>query len=817
MPDLEQPIIRRPQEIVENVYPLRNPVTGDVTPIPDIASAIGMEDYLQDRLRPDQEGFQGGKLRVANGVWRIPYPGRDGWRYYLTGDPKNPDSKGAHWRRLAAINLAVNAGLNILNGNAGHLVADAVEEVQAVKDVYEDWRGIGVEIDECATQTTEPTTTTRLVPESFEFNSSGAIQPVGEAVADPAFVDEVLDHIETNTTPTSHLVSGEIQAVSSDDWRTDPDMSGIGHPNDGEGQNGDLAEGRLDPTETLFEEEAENRGIDLDDTEFKFGEVVLEGSEVDRLVNAIRANGFDEALYPDNSEAISAALEIYNARPQDLDESLRATMRELLPRGFRAELTYEKSVEVPGEDRIICKPALVPDGSPEDGNRDYDPWLIPLPLLPYPAFRKKFLERTRWKTINIPTEEPDPEYLKLYPQARTEQDTLVQEAWAYARKYQHLMRDGRIQGSYRLDYVDADGNPQRLRAMFVDHEPTPAFLERAKGLLQTISQMQGGRVGDELDMIAIYPTENAGTAHGDPKKVGIGIDVQKDGVLGTAYPSLRLVEMHMPPNTEADDLYDFNGPDSTFAHEIAGHFTDVNDKDNYLRETGRRLPNGAPIYGTNARIENSMQAQYNRAKREESRGQRTRWTVFRQVRNAQGELVDLSDVITNPERAPSRFGVVRAVRAAIDAFRSENVMDSRDPRLAESMLVVKETGHPSRYGAKSAAEHQAEAAAGELVGEIPFNEAHDGKRITTRPGFAQGYHVSTRDHEALAARWGSDPTRLGVVFTDDNGDEVVRTDWQHWYGKPEDDDELAALMNEARQTPLPDEVDLLHVVTGKRI
>ncbi|MCA9331253.1 hypothetical protein KC957_04320, partial [Candidatus Saccharibacteria bacterium] len=565
------------------------------------------------------------------------------------------------------------------------------------------------------------------------------------------------------------------------------------------------------------------RGIDLSSATFDAHEAVLDEESVLAVENAIMANGFDS--YENVDDAVDAALEIYNSDPESLPEELRQVLHERLPRGFQAELSYRVVKHVPGEDKITYthKKEKHHDGKPKNENHDYDLALIPLICFPLPKFRREMRRRLHTDDIILPPHMPNPEYLRLYPAARTEEDTLVDHAWAYARKYQHLMREtDRVQGMYRLDYIDGEGEPQRLRAMFVDHEPTPDSLERVVGLLQTISQMQDGRVGRELDMIAIYPSENAGPEHGNPKLVGLGQDIQFEGhVLGVAYPALRLAEMHMPPETTHDDMGTHMSPDWTLAHEVGGHFTDVNEEDNELEFTGVTLANGAPVFTTNDRFEDFMAANYRQARAEEQSGRPSRWQVRRRVENMRGEIVDMTHDVVNPARQPSRFRFVNAVRRAIHAVRNEHggSMIAGDPRLAESIFVRKETGHPTRYGATAAAEHQAEAAASELVGQIPFDQAHDGAGIIIRAdeGFVSGYHVASRDRSALARRWGSNPTQDGVVFTDANGEPVRRPDWEHWYGRPQDDDELAELMNEARRTPVPDEADMVHIITGRRI
>ena len=813
MAELKQPIDVRPPEVVENVFAMPE-VPGELADaqpvVQDWTSVVDMQEFLESRLLPDPQGRRGSSYRIASGVRSFPYPSFDGLRYWLGGGDK---------KRHLAVFAGVMLAANLLNGNGAHAVADGIETAQSVKDKVEDHFGIGEVVDDCAVRRRVPTTTTHTFNETVRFNSAGETQPVGQAVTDQQIVDKVLGRIQARTRKEGVVLTKEkFVGTASDDWRADPDSHGIGHANP---ENDTIAQRRLDSTKPVLVARAQAEGIDLSDATFEAHELILNEDQQLQLENAILQNGFDG--FPTTDAAIDAALDAYNRDPASLDESLRHTMTELLPRGFSAELTFSVTEQVPGGSRIVCKPAKVPDGKPENHKRDYDLELWPLLLLPYPAFRKKYLERTTYTDIEDPGFEPDPEYLKLYPEARTDQDTLVHDAWAYARKYQHMMREtDRIKALYKLDYVDGEGQPQTLRAMFIDHEPTPDMFLRTAGLLQTISQLQEGRVGHELDMIAVYPSDNAGTKHGNPKKIGLGQDIQfEKNILGVAYPALRLVETHMPVDTTADDLGKHNSPDWVLAHEIAGHFTGLNDKENLLIDTGSVLPNGAKVYRSNSRWDDFMEPNYRAARAEEKSDKPSQWTVHRKIVDLEGNTIDLIDSVPQEVRAASRHRVINALLGRAGILRSrrrpEDMVETGDSRLREALFVSKETGHPTKYGGTNAAEHQAEASASEIVGEIPFSESHDFDGIRPMSGFAQGYHVASRDRESLAQRWGNDLDKEGVVFTDANGEPVKRPDWQHWYGAPQDDEVLAAAMNKARTTPMPYEQDLLHIITGRRI
>jgi hypothetical protein len=274
--------------------------------------------------------------------------------------------------------------------------------------------------------------------------------------------------------------------------------------------------------------------------------------------------------------------------------------------------------------------------------------------------------------------------------------------------------------------------------------------------------------------------------------------------------------MHMPHDARGEELHGYMAPAWVAAHEIAGHFTDVNEEENQLSDTGLTLSNGARIYTTNDRHAETARQNYDSADAEEDSGLPSRYAVYRQVVDVNGEIVDMQHEVTDPPRE-SRFRMIRAIRRGVRAARNQDGMIMGDPRMTEAQLIRKETGHPTRYGSTNEAEHYAEAAASEVTQtEIPFSQAHDGEGINLRnPRFAQGYRVSTRDREMLAQRWGSDITdeRSGVVFGEDHPVRLTAA----WYGRPQDEPRLATIMDIARQTPLPEDGELLHIITGRRI
>jgi hypothetical protein len=312
--------------------------------------------------------------------------------------------------------------------------------------------------------------------------------------------------------------------------------------------------------------------------------------------------------------------------------------------------------------------------------------------------------------------------------------------------------------------------------------------------------MQDGRVGRELDMVVIYPQENAGTRHGNPKKIGLGIDIQFErGTLGVAYPGLGLVEMHMPTQPTHEELEGYNNAQWTLAHEVAGHFTDLNEENNNLTLVARI--NGRSYYTANNRFEHSAQADFDRVTNEE-RGLDTR-NRFQRV------------ILRRPFNRHLTWRIRRGTQMVNGTVeRREETVNTDDPRLTEAVFVRNQR-FINDYARTNADEHYAEAAAQIATGTgVPFREEMDTRfhQVQPRAGYADTYAASTTMHSHITGRWGSDENADNLHFPD-----VAPRNWSDSYTRLEDDPEMVQLANTARNQPMPEEDELLNIITGRRI
>ena len=89
-------------------------------------------------------------------------------------------------------------------------------------------------------------------------------------------------------------------------------------------------------------------------------------------------------------------------------------------------------------------------------------------------------------------------WVRLRPEALQDDGTLVDMPWAYTRKYEHLMRDGRIADILRGRFKNTAGEDKELRIMFVDKSPATKTVEAFEGLIRQFSAMRGGELADKI-------------------------------------------------------------------------------------------------------------------------------------------------------------------------------------------------------------------------------------------------------------------------------------------------------------------------------
>jgi hypothetical protein len=308
------------------------------------------------------------------------------------------------------------------------------------------------------------------------------------------------------------------------------------------------------------------------------------------------------------------------------------------------------------------------------------------------------------------------------------------------------------------DYEDGEGVTKSLRVMFVDHEPAPETVEAFSKLLQLFPDMEDGKIAKRVSGIFVYPSEQAGTAHRDPKLVALGGDKQSPaGVLGTYTYALDLVEMHMPAKIDQAALQElfesFDGPAAVLAHEVGGHATDDTDAPLRLRKVWvRGIPNAHLIVG---------QPQANK------------------FRRLHGELRDLPD--PGWDNTEVRFDITYPVvdNAGKIVTRQARV-NAGDPRLEHASTATIVGYKPTRYAARTPAEHYAETAAATVTGiPIPYSEPDINVPILTADdgetaSFATGYKPDVRAQDLYRESVGAAPGAFPLSFGDPTAVTITR-------------------------------------------
>ncbi len=786
MPQLPQPVETHPERVVEDIYPLNT--QSESQPQLDIPSRDGFEDFLEERYRPDNVSRLGGWMRLVTGTKT-----KEGWGYdrlFMYGFK----SKKAYAAFFLGVNAIANIGINV--DNIAHLARDGVHAVgEAFDNEQSGTNGNGGTTPGTTPDTTRPIDCgpTKTTPETIIHHESYTtfidLESVGSSKPNPDSVHSLIAKIKELSGQNGTTVDKiTIEGNASDEWRSKPKPNiGIASPDK---ENKDLADDRLSGFigELTTQSKAEN--ISLEGVTVGAEEHVLSVAERASIQLTIERNGY---------HAFDEVFEVYNQNPNALPNDLKVTFDTYFgnDRGVLVRVDYtttevKPGITVPGNEECHTPPTSPappenPPHNPESDDPDdpYDWRFMPIPLLPFPIFKRKLMEKVKTEWVKLPDDIADPEFVKLYPHAKLEDGTLIKDAWSCARKYQNLLRETeRIGAVQRLEYLDSKEKKQQLRVIYADHTPTEETAEMVKGMLEKFSQMQGGRLGDESGMIVVYPSDNAGR-HGDRKKVGLGLDVQREkGILGLAYMGLGLFEMHMPAKPSTDDLKRYMGSEWVLAHEVAGHGTDLNDKKNAVIEIGRHK--GTPVYRLVNRFNDTATSDYNRSSRLGRGVMPLTWRVRQRVENLAGNLVESND----------------------DVLTSDSAL--------RKGLFIRKDGYSTRYGATDPAEHYAEAAAQVATGiGIPFSEEPQAISVVPEPDFKDTYAASVEMYELLTSRWGADtnPDNEDLIFP---GEQEASKHWNHWIGPIEDDSLLYELAKKARETPLPADEDLLHIVTDRR-
>jgi hypothetical protein len=418
------------------------------------------------------------------------------------------------------------------------------------------------------------------------------------------------------------------------------------------------------------------------------------------------------------------------------------------------------------------EPVFTPeeDNPPEDPNREYNPWFIPIP--PIPRLRRirdvmKPIKRFKirpGKPILKPqllVEKPDFAWEYIREEA-IQGGQFVKHPWAYMPKYEHLMRDGKITDVLRADWaVDStqqkddnnSGDKKSLRIMFVKKSPAQETIDEFSGLLEKFAAMQDGKIADRISGIFVYMSEDARTEHRNPKRLGLGGRKQSPGtILGTYTPALDLVELHMPSTWDPAELEamftDFYGPSWTIAHEIGGHGTD--DTDAAITVQPARVP-GKP----NAYIM-GRQPWANRIGR-----------LHKTLRSLP-ILRSQAEKVQNPIQFDVNYSVPDRNGNIVTVFERVSEHDSRLSHADDATIVGYK---PSSYASHSPLEHYAETAAGVITGiEIPFSQADvTSQQLIADNGqpasFAVGYHPDAAAQRLFTDVVGADSGSIPASFS----------------------------------------------------
>ena len=591
-----------------------------------------------------------------------------------------------------------------------------------------------------------------------------------ELVEQPDATFEVQDNLVAETDPDGAVIAlaaDEIEtALQRGATITDVTITGIA--SDEYSEFGDAALGRIDPENIAYATARAER-----DAQALIGELaarnitgitITTGAE-ERVLDADDLARLEALRVRFGYESVTAAELAHRENPWATPPELADALDVLADgRGARIDIGSVDQVSV-----TIPRPPV-----------DREPFqFIPAFLPPLPWARRRPGSAPRF--IDVPVSDDYAEFVKLYPEALRADQTLVADAWKFTRKYQNLLREeGRIRRVIRLDYIDGLGEPQRLRAIFVDHEPSVAEVAMVEDTLRTLSLARDGRIAEDLDLIAIYPTDHTGM-HGRPKDVGLGIDIQYDrGTLGVAIPALGIVEMHLDPEATFAELWASQGPRHTLVHETLGHFSDLHAGEDVLVP----VPEVTTI---------------------EAYRSRPRW--------ADVGIEDYQSIIRDPQH--QHYFITRVATAPDGTqYTVEEVVLSQDPRLARAAEIAK-SGFVTPYATTHPAEHYAEAVAAALDG-IALESAGDlgPAPLAPEPGFADRYGPQPSTGALIRTRLGADPEVTDTLVFPSPTHDRIRASWQVTVGDLNDDPELMLAAWDAHQTPMPKE--LIGIVVPRR-
>lgn len=720
------PVYRDPDELVESVYPL--PGTTDM---PDLESQDIMAEYLMERFMPDS----GPRIRIGTistgrtmpGIHRVPDGIKEVTRLRKTGE----------WLispRAAAIVMLGSAALFNTAGNPGTIGGAAQYAWHEIFDRPHDHT------------ISTPGKLTRLDVTADTTNRAGI------AKVDPGVVERFVRGVEDAEKSGGQVRQIRITGNTSDEWGTEASL-GVKDP-----QNTLLGKARAKAAIEAMSAD----GLKLQASQLTVGEEehILTAKEQASILKEARADG-----YP----TVKAAIDAVDGG-QPVKKSLAKTIRRFFSGKHNRGVSLSATVEHPGKATVRT---VHGEDNPPDVPSPHWRWFIPLLPIRKRERYNTVKQVSRWeftasRPIPRPTfivENDEKVWLRLRPEALREDGSLVSDAWAYSRKYEHLLRDERIADILRADYLDGRGGEKSLRIMFVDESPAEETITAFGELLKKFAAMEEGKLGDRVSAIFVYPSENAGTDHDDPKRIAMGIDKQShEGILGTYTYPLDLVELHMPSTWETEELLqafeEFNGPRWVLAHEVAGHGTDENDRPQLLRQVHTPgIPNAYVFKGD------------------------PRAYKMRPLRKVLRKLPDWFTLGHKPIEFDIEYPVLDNDGQTVTMHAR---VEQGDPRLAHASTSIIVGHRPTRYAGTNDSEHYAETAASVTTAiSVPYNEASvrvaqlrtdNGERAV----FAEGYRPDKRGQQVFTSSVGAVGGSYPVSFREQPEVAISRI-------RPEDD------------------------------
>ena len=750
-PNMADWVHNDPTGTVENIY-RRNVETlrtmgGAAAPL-DVESHSRMEQYLDQRMHPNPEITVAREpVMITHEEWvsRKTWPRFNGWFA-----PFSP--------RVAAVVMLGSAAVLNLGGNADNL------------------RSLGANIWH-ALSPRAPIVITHEVPGLLQTTTTTFDADIDTTMAqdkisvDPTDVSSVVDRLQDALdSDGSVYISGKVSGEASDELRGDETDSTLAAP---DFYNQELAAARAEVVAAAVEAEAAERGLpSLNLTPESNTEHILTDEQKNWLEAAALEAGYASGV--DAINAVADGAEISGELGEFIAEHFTDT------RGATVKFDITTIATTPGDATTVTEE--IPNPWPSEPYDVRFLWFAPWPVIPKIKRGIKQVKKTIKETVSKVTVGIS-EWMRIYKEGietapdedGIERTYLREYPWQWTRKFQHLLRDDRIEQILRGDYEDSEGKKQTLRVMFVDHEPTPETVKEFEKMLTNASLVQGGKLAGRISAIFVYPSDSAGRdgepgnsfspaePHKNPKQIALGIDTQRlANTLGTTTPMLELIEMHMPTNPTQEELTGFNSAMHTLAHELVGHASDIKD--------GRIILD---------------------------------WVI------GQGVTPSLGRLAARSAWADRGQGVLSGYP---DLDDNERLIVFHDGRLASHL--------PTRYSGAGTPEAYAESAAAVSTGmEIPLSEVSAELANGHEGPMPDGYRVAEPIEQMVQDELGAERAPFELRFTaepnikftltDVESDPLLGTEYD-----PRDFVTDAGLAERARWREVPDPADMYEVRTS---